>query len=140
MKKAAKRSTAQSQQPARSAAPSRKRAQGQEVEDYIRRTPEPGRRMLKQMRQAIRAVVPPGTAEVISYRIPAFKHKRLLVWYAAFQDHCSLFPTHTVIQQFKDELKGYKTSKGTICFPINQPLPAPLIKRLVRARLKNLDS
>ena len=73
--------------------------------------------------------------EIISYRMPAFKHKRVLVWYAAFSNHCSLFPTASVIEAFKDELKAFITTKGTIHFPTDKPVPGALIKKLVKARV-----
>jgi len=79
--------------------------------------------------------VPPDATEIISYKIPAFKHKKVLVWYAAFANHCSLFPTASVIEAFKDELSGFSTSKGTIHFPLDKPMPVELIKRMVRARV-----
>jgi uncharacterized protein YdhG (YjbR/CyaY superfamily) len=79
--------------------------------------------------------VPAGASEVISYRIPAFKDDRVLVWFAAFANHCSLFPTNAVIEQFRNELKGYSLSKGTIQFPLDKPLPTALIKRIVKARV-----
>jgi uncharacterized protein YdhG (YjbR/CyaY superfamily) len=95
---------------------------------------------LQQIRDAIRSVVPLEATEVISYKIPAFRHKKVLVWYAAFSNHCSLFPTASVIEQFKDELKGYSTSKGTIHFPLDKPMPVALIKRMVRARVERNES
>ncbi|HEU5337042.1 MAG TPA: DUF1801 domain-containing protein [Terriglobales bacterium] len=107
----------------------------QTVEEYIAGVPEPARSALRQIRAAIRSVVPPEAEEVISYRIPAFKHNRVLVWYAAFSDHCSLFPTAEIITAFKDELKGLTTSKGTIHFPLDKPMPIALIKKLVKARV-----
>jgi len=91
--------------------------------------------MLNRMRAAIRAAVPPDTIETISYRIPAFKSQRVLVWYAAFAGHCSLFPTGAIVEAFTDELDGFVTSKGTIQFPLDKPLPITLIKKLVRARV-----
>ena len=91
--------------------------------------------MLTKIREAIRSAVPAESTEIISYRIPAFRHKKVLVWYAAFSDHCSLFPTAAVIEAFKKELKGYSKSKGTIHFPIDKPLPTALIKKLVKARV-----
>ncbi len=77
----------------------------------------------------------PEATEIISYKIPAFKHKKVLVWYAAFANHCSLFPTAAVIEQFKDELKDFSTSKGTIHFPLDKPMPVDLIKKMVQERL-----
>jgi uncharacterized protein YdhG (YjbR/CyaY superfamily) len=105
------------------------------VDEYFAAVPQPARGALSTIREAIRAVVPPEATEVISYRIPAFKHKRVLVWYAAFSDHCSLFPTATVIEAFKDELKGFSTSKGTIHFPLDKPVPVALIRKLVKSRV-----
>ena len=97
--------------------------------------PEPARSTLERVRAAIRSSVPAETTEVISYGIPAFNYKGPLVWFAAFSDHCSLFPTASVIKAFQNELKGYKTSKGTIHFPVDRPLPATLVKKMVKARL-----
>ncbi len=92
------------------------------------------------MRAAIRSAVPPEATETISYRIPAFKHKRVLVWFAAFSNHCSLFPTASVIDAFKEELKGFSTSKGTIHFPTDKPVPIALVKKLVKARVAQIES
>src|SRR6266496_2338957 len=87
------------------------------VDEYLASVPEPARSTLKHIRAVIRSVVPKQTTEVISYRIPMFKYKGMLVGYAAFKDHCSLFPTGSgVIEKFAKELKGYKTSRGTIQF------------------------
>src|SRR5579864_8539163 len=77
------------------------------VEAYFAAVPEPARSALDQIREAIRSAVPPDAIEIISYKIPAFKHKKVLVWYAAFSNHCSLFPTAAVIEAFKDELKDF---------------------------------
>ena len=107
-----------------------------DIDDYLADTPEPARDMLIKMRAAIRSALPAEATEVISYRMPAFKLNKVLVWFAAFRDHCSLFPTGTVLAQFKSDLAGYKTSKGTVQFPFDKPPPTPLIKRLVKARLE----
>ena len=95
--------------------------------------------MLKQMRAAIRSAVPAEATEVISYRIPAVKYREVLVWFAAFAEHCSLFSRAAVIAEFKDELKGYVVSKGTIQFPTDKRLPASLIKKMVRARVAKVE-
>ena len=92
--------------------------------------------MMVEMRALIRSALPPEAIETISYRIPAFKHKKVLVWFAAFKNHCSLFPTAAPIEQFKGELTGFRISKGTIQFPLDKPLPAALIRKLVKARLE----
>ncbi len=109
------------------------------VEDYLSRVPDPARTTLEKVRTAVRSVVPPDTTEVISYGIPAFRHKNVLVWYAAFAKHCSFFPTAAVIAEFKDELKPYTISKGTIQFPTDKPLPATLIKKMVKLRLQQVS-
>jgi uncharacterized protein YdhG (YjbR/CyaY superfamily) len=121
-------------------ASSRRGAPSKTVEQYIARFPAPSRAALKKLRATIRSVMPPGATEVISYRIPAFKRERVLVWYAAFSDHCSLFPTPSVIGKFKSQLKGFSTSKGTIHFPLDEPLPAALIKKIVKARVQQSKS
>lgn len=105
------------------------------LDEYVAAVHEPARDAVTRIREAIRSVVPKDATEVISYAIPAFKHKRVLVWYAAFSDHCSLFPTAAVIEKFKDELKGFSTSKGTIHFPLAKSMPIALIKRIVRERV-----
>jgi uncharacterized protein YdhG (YjbR/CyaY superfamily) len=108
------------------------------VDDYLAAVPEPARGTLQRVRTAIRSAVPAEATEAISYGIPAFKNKGTIVWFAAFSDHCSLFPTASVIQTFKNELKGYKTSKGTIHFPVDRPLPAALVKKMVKVRLADM--
>ncbi len=105
------------------------------VDEYLAGVPEPARSTLKKIRATIRSAVPAEATEAISYRMPTFKYKGQLMWYAAFADHCSLFPGSSVIVAFKNELKGYSISKGTIRFPTDKPLPAALVKKLVKARL-----
>ncbi|MGB9242596.1 MAG: DUF1801 domain-containing protein [Candidatus Acidiferrales bacterium] len=105
------------------------------VNQYLARVPQPARAHLAKMRAAIRSAVPKDALEIISYGIPAFKQKRILVWYAAFSNHCSLFPAAAIIDKFKRDLKPFSTSKGTIHFPTNKPLPTALIKKLVIARV-----
>jgi len=96
--------------------------------------------MLTKMRATIRSAVPRDATEVISYRMPAFRRDGVLVWYAAFADHCSLFPGGSILRQFKDELVGFKTSKGTVQFPLDKPLPVALIKRIVKARVAEREA
>ena len=109
------------------------------VDDYLAGVPEPARSTLNKIRAAIRSAVPAEATETISYRIPAFKYKGVLVWYAAFSNHCSLFPTASVVEAFKDELKGFTTSKGTIHFPTDKPLPAALVKKMVKLRVAQIE-
>jgi uncharacterized protein YdhG (YjbR/CyaY superfamily) len=105
------------------------------VDEYLGRVAEPARSTLNKVRAAIRSAAPRDATETISYGIPAFKYKGMLVWFAAFSNHCSLFPGAGVIQEFKSELKGFSTSKGTIQFPVDKPLSAALLKKLVKARI-----
>ena len=109
------------------------------TDEYLARVPEPARSTLKKVRAAIRSVMPLEATEAISYGIPAFKCKGPLVWFAAFPKHCSLFPTAAVIEKFKNELKSFRTSKGTIRFPVDKPLSPALVKKLVKARLAQQD-
>lgn len=115
--------------------PAPKSATPKTVAEYFAAIPEPARSALQQIREAIRSVVPPEATEIISYKIPAFRHKKVLVWYAAFSNHCSLFPTAAVIEAFKDELKDFSTSKGTIHFPLGKRMPVDLIRKMVKDRL-----
>lgn len=109
------------------------------VDEYVAGVADPARGMLEKMRALIRSALPREATETISYRMPAFKHKKLLVWFAAFKNHCSLFPTAAVIERFSDELKGFTIAKGTVQFPLGKPLPATLIKKLVKARLEQSE-
>jgi len=113
------------------------KAAAKSVDEYLANTSEPAQSTLKHIRAVIRSVVPAETTEVISYGIPMFKYRGMLVGYAAFKKHCSLFPTGSgVLDRFEKELKGYRTSKGTIQFPSDKPLPDALVKKIVKARVK----
>jgi len=108
------------------------------IDDYLAGVREPARSTLQRVRAAIRSALPPTATETISYRMPAFKHHEIVIWFAAFANHCSLFPTGRIIHMFHDDLKPYTLSKGTIQFPIDKPLPAALIKKMVKARLAQI--
>jgi uncharacterized protein YdhG (YjbR/CyaY superfamily) len=110
-----------------------------DIDEYLAGVPEPARGCLEKIRVTIRSVLPREATEVISYGMPAFKHKKVLVWFAAFSDHCSLFPTAAVIDAFNKELKGFSTSKGTIHFTAEKSLPSALVKKLMKARLTQIE-
>jgi len=111
-------------------------SKARDVESYLVACPEPHRTNLEKLRATIGSVVPKETTEVISYGMPAFRYKGVLVGYAAFKSHCSLFPmSGRLVEEFAEELKAYKTSKGTIQFPVDKPLPAALVKKIVKARV-----
>ena len=106
------------------------------VEEYLAGVPEPGRSTLQKVRATIRSAAPADATEAISYGIPTFKYKGSLVAYGAFSRHCSLFPmSMAVIGMFKDELKDSLASKATIHFPLDKPLAAGLLKKIVKARV-----
>jgi uncharacterized protein YdhG (YjbR/CyaY superfamily) len=131
MKKSAsaKRSSAAKPKPA--AAP-------KSIDDYLASVPNPARSTLQKVRAAIRSALPPAATESISYKIPAFRHGEVVIWFAAFANHCSLFPTGHIIDKFKGDLKPYTLSKGTIQFPTDKPLPASLIRKMVKARFAQI--
>jgi len=113
----------------------RKAAPIETVDDYLAALSEEARTTLEKIRKSIRAAAPKA-AEGISYQMPMYKHHGMLIGFAAFKNHCSIFPGPGAIERHKSELKGYETSRGTIRFPIGKPLPAALVKKLVRLRIQ----
>ncbi len=107
------------------------------VEDYMATLPKGSRAALEKLRQTIKAAAPEAT-EAISYQMPAFKdHGRVLVYYAAFKDHYSLFAASgTILGTFAEELKPYVSGKGTLRFEMGKPLPVAVVKKIVKARLQ----
>lgn len=114
-------------------------AAGTRVREYLAALPPNARKRMKQMREIIRAVAPVAT-ESFSYRMPGFRlDGRVLVYYASFTRHTSLFPMTAAIRRaHADALKGYKTSTGTVQFPLDTPLPVTLVRRLVKARIAEM--
>jgi uncharacterized protein YdhG (YjbR/CyaY superfamily) len=107
-----------------------------DVDAYLAKVPEPARTTLSKLRATIRAVVPSEATEGLSYGVPAFHYKGALVAYAAFKNHCSFFPMQaSLTDELQEELKAYRTSKGTLQFPLNKPLPAALVKKMVKRRI-----
>jgi uncharacterized protein YdhG (YjbR/CyaY superfamily) len=107
------------------------------VDDYLAALPETPRAALEKLRKTIKAAAPEAT-ETISYQMPTFKDQgRFLVSFAAFKDHCSLFPASTaVMDALGEDLKPYFSGKGTIRFRADKPLPAALVKKIVRVRIE----
>lgn len=107
-----------------------------DVDDYLLRVPTVQRKTLEELRRTIKSVVP-DAVEVISYQIPTFKlDGRMLVSYAAFRNHCSFFPGAGPIERHRGELNAFKLSKGTVQFTPEHPLPATLVKKLVKTRIR----
>jgi uncharacterized protein YdhG (YjbR/CyaY superfamily) len=111
------------------------------VADYLAGVREPQRAALEKLRKQIQAAAPEAT-ETITYQMPGFRaHGRPLVSYAAFKDHCSFFPmSPKVIEEHADELKSYDLSKGTIRFTTEKPLPAALVKKIVKMRIEENEA
>jgi uncharacterized protein YdhG (YjbR/CyaY superfamily) len=106
------------------------------VEAYLTKVAEPARTTLEKVRATIRSAVPAEATEGISYSMPAFQYKGVLLGYGAYKDHCSLFPmSAALLDSMAEEVKGYRTSKGTIQFALDKPLPAALVKKIVKARV-----
>jgi uncharacterized protein YdhG (YjbR/CyaY superfamily) len=118
---------------------SRMAAPAKDIDAYLAKVPADTRAALERLRRTIRAAAPKAN-ECISYGMPAYKHHGLLVFFAAFKKHCSFFPGAAVIKNYEDELKGYGTSKGTIRFPIDNPLPAALVTKMVKARVRENEA
>lgn len=104
------------------------------VDEYIAAFPEETQKILEELRAVIKAVVPEAK-EKISYQMPTFDLNGNLVHFAAFKNHIGFYPTPSGIEAFKQELSGYAGAKGSVQFPINQPLPLDLIRRIVEYRV-----
>jgi uncharacterized protein YdhG (YjbR/CyaY superfamily) len=111
------------------------------VEVYLAALPDDARAALEKLRKTIKAAAPEAT-ETISYRMPTFKLRgRFLVSYAAFKNHCSLFPaSEAMLEAYGEELKPYFSGKGTIRFTTDKPLPSVLVKKLVKARIEENEA
>lgn len=104
------------------------------IDDYIASFPAPIRKLLKDMRKAIKSAAPEAE-ERISYQMPAFSQNGILVYFAAFKNHIGFFPTTSGIGAFKKELSFYKGGKGSIQFPLDQPLPLTLVRKIVKFKV-----
>lgn len=105
------------------------------IDEYIASFPKNIQVILQEIRQAIHEAAPEAE-ETISYQMPAFKQNGTLVYFAAFKNHIGFFPTASGVDAFKDKLGGYKTSKGTIQFPLDKPTPLDLVREITRFRVK----
>jgi uncharacterized protein YdhG (YjbR/CyaY superfamily) len=111
------------------------RSKPKTIDDYLDGLPADKRAVLEKLRKTIRAAAPEAD-ECISYQIPAFRQNGVLVGFSAAAGHCAFYPfSGSFVDSHKAELKGYDTSKGTIRFQPDKPLPAALIRKLVKVRL-----
>jgi uncharacterized protein YdhG (YjbR/CyaY superfamily) len=108
------------------------------TDEYIALFPPETQQLLQEVRAAIRSAAP-DAQEKISYQMPAFYQKGILVYFAAWKTHIGLYPASSGVERFREELDGYEYTKGTIKFPIDKPLPVDLIKRIVRFRVEEND-
>lgn len=105
------------------------------VDEYIAGFPEKTQNLLKKLRATIKKAAPEAE-EVISYNLPAFKHKGILVYFAAYKSHIGFYPTSLGIKAFQNELSEYHVTKGTIQFTLNKPIPTELVTKIVKFRVK----
>jgi uncharacterized protein YdhG (YjbR/CyaY superfamily) len=105
------------------------------VDEYIAASPKEVRQLLKQMRAAIKAAAPKAE-ELISYGMPGYKYHGMLVYFAGYKNHIGFYATPTGHKTFEKELSKYKQGKGSVQFPVEEPLPLALITKIVKFRVK----
>ena len=105
------------------------------IDDYVKTFPKNTQKILETMRQTIRKAAP-HAVEAISYQIPTFKLNGNLVHFAAFKNHIGFYPTSSGTKAFKKELSHYKGAKGSVQFPLDEPIPYDLVKKIVKFRVK----
>ncbi len=109
------------------------------IEQYIAGVPPEIQSILEELRSVIKEAAPEAE-ETISYQLPTFKLKGNLIHFGAFKNHIGLYPTPSGMEQFKVALSAYENAKGSVKFPLNQPLPWDLIREIVRFRVnENLE-
>ena len=105
------------------------------VGDYIKAAAPEARKKLRELRACIRAAAP-GAKEELKWGMPAFSYRRILVIYGAFKHHIGFYPTSSAVRAFAKDLAGFKTARGSIQFPLDRPLPRPLIRKIAAFRVK----
>ena len=112
-----------------------RRAAAKDIDEYIARFPRNVQGILERIRTTIHKAAP-GAEEAITYQIPTFTLHGKLIYFAAFKEHIGLYPAPRGSKQFKDELSAYEGGKGTVRFPLDEPIPFDLISRIVKFRVK----
>ena len=116
-----------------------KNIQAETIDDYIANFPKDIQDILEEVRATIRKAAP-DAQEAIKYAIPTFIQNGNLVHFAAFKNHIGFYPAPRALEEFKKELSAYEGSKGTVKFPLDSPVPLPLIRKIVKYRVKqNLE-
>lgn len=105
------------------------------IDEYIAGFPPEIQTILGKLRAAIRKAAP-GALETISYQMPAYKQNGILVYFAAHKQHIGFYPTSSAILAFREELKNYKSAKGTVQFPVDKPIPLDLVSEIVKFRVQ----
>lgn len=107
------------------------------IDEYIERFPPDVQDLLQQIRKTIRKAAPQAE-EAICYMIPTFKYRGNLVHFAAYKQHIGFYPTSSGVKAFAKDITSYKSSRGTIQFPLDQPIPLALVRKIVKFRLKEV--
>src|SRR5689334_23282015 len=105
------------------------------IDEYIAAAPKEAQKKLREMRACIRAAAP-GAKESLKWGMPAFSYRRILVTFAAFKHHIGFYPTPAAVRAFANDLSEFATAKGSIQFPLDKPLPLPLIRKITAFRVR----
>ena len=112
-----------------------KKARPKTITEYINAAPPKAQKKLREMRACIRASAP-GAKESLKWGMPAFSYRRILVTFAAFKHHIGFYPTPSAVKAFANDLSKFATAKGSIQFPLEKPLPLPLIRKITAFRVQ----
>ena len=111
------------------------KARPESIAEYINAAPKDARKKLREMRACVRAAAP-GVMESLKWGMPAFSYRRILVMFAAFKHHIGFYPTPSAVSAFAHDLSKFATAKGSIQFPLENPLPLSLIRKITAFRVR----
>ncbi len=112
-----------------------KKARPKNIAEYIGAAPQEAQKKLREMQACIRKAAP-GATEGLKWGMPAFSYKRILVTFAAFKNHIGFYPTPSAVSAFAEDLAKFVTAKGSVQFPLQKPLPLPLIRKITAFRVR----
>jgi uncharacterized protein YdhG (YjbR/CyaY superfamily) len=112
-----------------------KKARPKNIAEYIEAAPKEAQKKLREMQACVRKAAP-GATEGLKWGMPAFSYKRILVTFAAFKNHIGFYPTPSAVSAFENDLEKFVTAKGSIQFPLEKPLPLPLIRKITAFRVR----